>query len=196
MATRQRTGTSNSAARKIAALERRRPGPPREIPTAEVPGWGGSRPAQVPRRELATARVTASRHRRQSGVPIRIFTAGTGLFLPAPGAAWDMTFTVFGTFREQDLRRTRRDFYVFPRLPRPTSPQTNLLTNFLVRGGGRGMHQPTPPGPERQSTRASTTNDVFHSRQVNSFIFTSKSGTYVRAFRSLQIRVLLPCRRR
>ena len=114
------------------------------------------------------------------GSPHPDFTAGLDFSLRR--GAWDLSFTVFGTFGNQ-IFDDQKDFYVFRDFS--TNVRNDLLTNSWCETGDAGCTNPHDPNAKYPRI---DNNDVF-SRQVNSFYV--EDGSYVR-LRNLQIGYTLP----
>src|SRR5438094_18052 len=114
------------------------------------------------------------------GSPHPDFTAGLDFSLRR--GAWDLSFTVFGTFGNQ-IFDDQKDFYIFRDFS--TNVRNDLLTNSWCLAGDEGCTHPADPNAKYPRIDQ---NDAF-SRQVSSYYV--ESGSYVR-LRNLQIGYTLP----
>jgi len=114
------------------------------------------------------------------GSPHPDFTAGLDFSLRR--GAWDLSFTVFGTFGNQ-IFDDQKDFYIFRDFS--TNVRNDLLTNSWCMTGDDGCTHPADPNAKYPRIDQ---NDAF-SRQVSSYYV--ESGSYVR-LRNLQIGYTLP----
>src|SRR3989454_10233222 len=114
------------------------------------------------------------------GSPHPDFTAGLDFSLRR--GAWDLSFSVFGTFGNQ-IFDDQKDFYVFRDFS--TNVRNDLLTNSWCETGDSGCTHPADPNAKYPRNDQ---NDAF-SRQVSSFYV--EDGSYVR-LRSLPIGYTLP----
>ena len=114
------------------------------------------------------------------GSPHPDFTAGLDFSLRR--GAWDLSFTVFGTFGNQ-IFDDQKDFYIFRDFS--TNVRNDLLTNSWCMTGDDGCTHPADPNAKYPRI---DNNDAF-SRQVSSYYV--ESGSYVR-LRNIQIGYTLP----
>ena len=114
------------------------------------------------------------------GSPHPDFTAGLDFSLRR--GAWDLSFTVFGTFGNQ-IFDDQKDFYIFRDFS--TNVRNDLLTNSWCLAGDEGCTHPADPNAKYPRI---DNNDAF-SRQVSSYYV--ESGSYVR-LRNIQIGYTLP----